>query len=334
MSDFEDLPEDVRDELELRAATGQLQGVEGAEVQDYDAQHAAYVPRPPGADDAAAEEEDAALAALLARAEGGTRRGPGMRYYATCLRCGKSGHLARDCREPRPRRPRDPPSRARPPGVVRKRSSSSSSSSSDSSDDDEGTRREPVVVVASDSEKAEEAEEAKEAKGEVYCCNCGERGHDAAHCRRRRFDERDYDVSANRNRSIAWWKKSRSEAFIFGPRTPVEPALSPSPPPGFESALTGVRGGGGSSGSNNMRRTHSSGGGGGGGGTRHGFRSQPQFARTRSFVCGEDDDDDGSDRDDFEFHTDAPRGRRGGGSSSAGTPPLPQPASKRRRRHW
>ena len=331
MSDFDDLPEDVRDELELRAATGQLQGVQGAAVQDYDAQQAAYVPRKEDA--AAAEEhEDAALAALLARAEGGARRPGGMRYYATCLRCGKSGHLARDCREPLPRRQRDRPRQRR--GVVRGRSSPSSSSSSSSSSDeseDERTRRpqqqqqqqQQPVVVGEDDDVVVTGE-----AGEVYCCNCGERGHEAAGCRKPRFDERDYDVGTNRNRSIAWWKKSRSEAFIFGPRTPVEPALSPSPPPGFESALTGVRGS-----SSNMRRAHSTNSSSSGGGARHGFRSQPQFARTRSFVCDEADDDGDSSSDDFEFHTDAPHRRRRGGGGG-GTPPVPQPASKRRRRHW
>ena len=355
MSDFEDLPEDVRDELELRAATGQLEGMKGADVQDYDAQHAAYVPRTAGGATAATEAEDEALAALLSRAEGASpgagHRGPPVRYYAACPRCGQLGHMARDCRGrppsecfkcgavghlardcPNPRGRRRPRSRDDVPPP-------SSSSSSSSSEDEErpqqkqqqqrkqqqkqpeqGKKKEEPVVI-SDGSDAEGNGNSGESTA-VYCCNCGERGHEAAQCRRPRFDDRAYDVEPSRNRNIAWWKKSRSEAFIFGPRAPVEPSLSPSPPRGFESAITGVRDGG-----------HSGGhGGNSGGGVRHGFRSQPQFSRPRSFVCGEDDSSASGSEDEFEFHTDTRRqGRRGGASAAAsGTPP----ADKRRRRHW
>ena len=391
MTDWDDdLPEDLRDELELRAATGGLTFAQGAIVQDYDAKSSAYVNRKA---EESTTEMDTALTKLASVGDSAPARA-NMRYFSTCLRCGKVGHMARDCteqaskvstmecfkcgkighaardcpntRDPQqsicyscgksghlarncPGRKPEPPLQSRPQRLLkqtpqpRPRQQKQEQQCVVISDDDDDVKGKDVknaVVIDDDDDDDDDdspppppssppptlspppppppssspspqppppppppSDGGSGAKRKSCCYNCGETGHQPERCPRPQFNgERYSSTGNNHNRSYAWWRKNRTEAKIFGPRTPADPSLSPSPPPGFEFTVSAPHGshqfqhhGGGGGDSRNSKR-------------KRGFSSQPQFSTVKSFECAEDDSM--SETDDVEFNTTTNQGKQ------------------------
>ena len=112
-------------------------------------------------------------------------------------------------------------------------------------DDDDDTEQQSAGEHTSKTTALKEEEEEEEESSVVYCCNCGRSGHDVEHCGEPLLEETVDEEDAageSRNRAYSWWRKSRRESDIYGPRVPVEPSLTPSPPPGFECTMVLPRG--------------------------------------------------------------------------------------------